>query len=172
MPTVTPEQLAQVRQDYADGKTVRQIETGTGLLQHVIYFCLDGGPRDATGQRLPKILRRRIAGPKRRRFRNARASLIDRLWRTADRQVRDIEKRLHLDEQAPDERERDARVLATTVKTLRELRALDAARAEQEPSSEDEQGPDNLDDFRRDLARKIDSIIASRGASARRDAGR
>jgi hypothetical protein len=171
MPVVTREQCMRVRQDYADGKTVRWIETERGLLKHAIYFCLDGGPKDANGNRLPKIIRRRVAGPTIKRLSNARASLINRLWRTADRQVGDIEKRLHLDTQHPDERERDARVLATTVKTLRELRALDAAQAEQEPSPQDEHGPNTLDEFRRDLARKIEGIIAGRTAPAAGDAG-
>ncbi len=90
-----------------------------------------------------------------------------RLWRTAERQVRDIEDRLRLNLQQPDERERDARVLATMVKTLRELRALQEA--EEEPSGEDE-GPSNLDDFRRELARKIDGIIAARSEHADREA--
>ncbi len=172
MPDVTAEQCALVRQDYVDGKTLREIEIERGLRKAAVYFCLDGGPKNANGERLPKIMRRRIAGPKARRLSSARASLIDRLWRTADRQVRDIEKRLHLDGQAPDERERDARVLATTVKTLRELRALDAAQAEQEPSPQDEHGPDNLDDFRRELARKMDAVIASRAAPDHGDAER
>ena len=171
MPTVTPEQCRLVRQDYAGGKTVRWIEIERGLSKHAVYFCLDGGPKNANGERLPKIIRRRVAGPKITRLSNARASLINRLWRTADRQVRDIEKRLHLGAQDPDERERDARVLATTVKTLRELRALDAAQAEQEPSPPDEHGPNNLDDFRRDLARKIEAIVAGRSAPAAGDAG-
>jgi len=170
MSTVTPEQCRLVRQDYADGKTVRWIEIERGLLKHAIYFCLDGGPKNANGERLPKIIRRRVAGPNIKRLTNARASLINRLWRTADRQVRDIEKRLHLDAQDPDERERDARVLATTVKTLREGRALDAAQAEQEPSPQNDNGPDNLDDFRRELARKMDAVIASRAARSHGDA--
>ena len=168
MPAVTAEQVAQVRQRYVDGQPVAQIMADTGLLRHMIYFCLDGGPPDGQGQRLPKIERRRAGLGAKRRL-SARASLVNRLWRAADRQVRDIEKRLRLDPQA-DERERDARVLATTVKTLRELRALDIAQAEQEPSPEDEHMPDNLDDFRRELARKIDAIVAGRGASAAGDA--
>ncbi len=51
-------------------------------------------------------------------------SLIARLWRTAERQVRDIEDRLRLNQQPADERERDARMLAVIVKTVRDLRAL------------------------------------------------
>jgi hypothetical protein len=153
MPNVTPEQCALLRQDYVDRKTLKEIESERGFRKDVLYFCLDGGPPDANGQRLPKIMRRRIAGSKASRLSQARAALINRLWRTADRQVREIEKRLHLAEQEPDERERDARVLAVTVKTLRDLRALDAAQAEQEPSPQDDNGPNNLDDFRRELAR-------------------
>jgi len=169
MPAITPEDVVQVRRDYAAGERVSQIAAKSGLSKALIYYCLDGGPPDAAGQRLPQIQRRRFSAPRPARINRARAQLVDRLWRTASKQVRDIEKRLRLD-QEPDARERDARMLATMVKTLRELRALDAARTEQEPS-EDEHGPDNLDDFRRDLARKIDAIVAGRRASPAGDAG-
>jgi hypothetical protein len=172
MRNVTPEQCALARQDYVEGKAVRWIEIERGLTKSGVYFCLEGGPPDARGQRLPKIMRRVVAGPRPKRLSSARAALINRLWRTADRQVRDIEKRLHLDGQDPDERERDARVLATTVKTLRDLRALDAAHAEQEPSPQDDQGPDNLDDFRRELARKMDAIAGSETAGVAGNADR
>jgi hypothetical protein len=57
----------------------------------------------------------------------------------------------------PREMERAARALAALTRTLRELNALLA----QHPVPKDE-GPTNIDEFRRDLARKIDQIIAAR----------
>jgi len=164
---LAPERVVRAREDYVAGKNTGQIMAECGLSVGTFYKVLAGkGP--AAG--LPMIvLRRDLGGARVARPERIRASLVDRLWRAADRQVREIEKRLRLDQEA-DARERDARMLATMVKTLRELRALDAARTQQE-SSEDDQGPDNLDDFRRDLARKIDAIIARRGARPAGDAG-
>jgi hypothetical protein len=160
--------IMRAREDYVAQKNTGQIMAECRLSVGTFYKLLAGkGP--AAG--LPAIvLRRDLGGERAKRPDRIRASLVDRLWRTADKQVREIEKRLRLD-QKPDARERDARMLATMVRTLRELRALDAARGEQEPAPEHEHGPDNLDDFRRDLARKIDAIIARRGASPARDAG-
>jgi hypothetical protein len=57
----------------------------------------------------------------------------------------------------PREMERAARALAALTRTLRELNALLA----QHPAPKDD-GPTNIDEFRRDLARKIDQIIAAR----------
>jgi hypothetical protein len=157
------------REDYVAGKNTGQIMAECGLSVGTFYKLLAGkGP--AAG--LPVILLRRdLGGERARRPERIRASLIDRLWRAADKQVREIEKRLRLD-QAPDARERDARMLATMVKTLRELRALDAARGEQEPAPENDHGPDNLDDFRRELARKMDAVIASAKVPAHGEAER
>jgi hypothetical protein len=52
--------------------------------------------------------------------------------------------------------ERAARALAALTRTLRELNALLGQHAV------DDDGPTNLDEFRRDLARKIDQVISAR----------
>jgi hypothetical protein len=57
----------------------------------------------------------------------------------------------------PREMERAARALAALTRTLRELNALLGQHA-----LPDEDDPKNLDEFRRDLARKIDQVIAAR----------
>jgi hypothetical protein len=157
MPTVTPQQLLEVRAKYVAEETVASIAEQSGLNRHVVYYCVNGGP-DSEGNRFPP-LPRRVA----RKLPSGvtRKALVARLWSLAERQVQDIETRLQL-EQPPDERERAARMLAIMIKTLRELRALDAARDQQEPAREDDKGPDNLDDYRRELARKMDAIIAKR----------
>jgi hypothetical protein len=155
-PQIARDTIARARHDYATGKPVSVILAEHKLSKGIFYRIIDGVyGADA----MPALQRRYGAGASR-----GRVGLIARLWVTAERQVREIEKRLRIGGQEPTERERDARVLAITVKTLRELRALDAAQAEQEPSPEDEQGPDNLDDFRRELARKMDAIIEARKA--------
>lgn len=87
-----------------------------------------------------------------------RASIVRRMWRAADAQVRAVEARLKQDEQAPDERERDARVLAVLSRTLRELTALDAAQAapQRNVSDDDRDGaPFDLDELRRALESRL-----------------
>ena len=158
--------IVRAREDYVAGKNTGQIMAECRLSPGTFYKLL-AGKGQAAGLP-PIVLRRDLGGEVGKRPDRIRASLVDRLWRTADKQVREIEKRLRLDQQ-PDARERDARMLATMVRTLRELRALDAARTERE-SSEDEHGPDNLDDFRRQLARKMDAVIASTKAPSHGDA--
>jgi hypothetical protein len=162
MPKLAPDVIARVRQRYVDGDSAAAIMRDLGINQYALYFCLDGAKDPA----LPPLPRRRLmVGTLKTPRPRARAALVNRLWRAAERQVRDIEERLRLNKQQPDERERDARVLATMVKTLRELRALQDT--EQEPSAKDE-GPANLDDFRRELARKIDGLIAAEREAADR----
>ena len=159
MPALSPEDIARLRQRYLDGEPVAAIRADLGVSHRRFYRCLDGKP-DGQGPALPAIPRRRVmVGGKRKRQNRSRAATVKRLWRAAERQVRDIEDRLRLNQQQPDERERDARVLAITVKTLRELRALQDA---EEETREDDKAPADLDDFRRELARKIDGIIARR----------
>jgi len=162
--SVTPEIIARVRERYAAGDSVRSIMADTGISSAALYHWIGGGPVDESGPRLPPIPRRNTSGTRRVARKPAtRLSLVKRLWRTAELQVRDIEDRVRLNQQ-PDERERDARTLAVIVKTVRELRALKEA---------DEQGPAgddfDLDDFRRALARKIDALAGRRGGGIDRE---
>ena len=97
-----------------------------------------------------------------------RVAIVRRLWRTAEAQVRDIEGRLRQDQQQPDERERDARMLAVLVKTLRELSALDEFQgATPTTAGDDDEVPRDIDEFRRELARRIDAFVAARTADPR-----
>jgi hypothetical protein len=165
--SASPEQVAKARQMYLDGATVAEIRRATGLTEHQLYYWFDGGPPD--GERhLPPLPRRRVVrqgGPRRRKFSGDRVALVGRLWRTAEGQVRDIEDRLARHQQQPDDRERDARTLAVLVKTLRELVALDDTRdgaASPADFEHDDGGPRDLDEFRRELARRMDAIVAAR----------
>ena len=58
----------------------------------------------------------------------SRAALVARMWRTAERQVEEIEERLKSAGLEPAEREGNARTLATLARTLRELAAFDEAK--------------------------------------------
>lgn len=93
-----------------------------------------------------------------------RATLIGRMWRTAELQVCDIEQRLQRDPPEPLERERDARVLAVLAKTLRELAALDASQQNNQTIApeDDDPVPRDMDEFRRELARRIHALVDSR----------
>src|SRR5207237_10269158 len=119
-------------------------------------------------ERLPRLARRQaFRRPKpKARGGEARQRLVARLWRTAGRQVREIERRLARTKARPTERERDARLLAMLVKTLRELATLDApepvAPAPADPEDHDPV-PRDIEEFRRELARRIEAFVASRG---------
>jgi hypothetical protein len=89
--------------------------------------------------------------------------------------VREIEDRMRArasggEAGEPAERERDARMLAVLVKTLRELAALDeshkdAARAVQADPTDDDPVPRDIDEFRRELARRIQAFVGSDSAA-------
>lgn len=96
-----------------------------------------------------------------------RVSIIATLWRTAEKQVRDIEARLDREDQPPAERERDSRMMAILVKTLREMIALDGtpgddAAASQTEAEDADPVPRDIDEFRRELARRIRAFVAAK----------
>ncbi len=166
----SPEQVARARQMYLDGEPVARIRKVCEMSEGTLYYWFDGGPADGDLHLEP--LPRRSNGIKRarrrRRLSGDRVALVGRLWRTAEAQVRDIEDRLARHQQQPDERERDARTLAVLVKTMRELSALDdqTGGAAPQPDSEHDDGPRDIDEFRRELARRMDAIVAARADRA------
>lgn len=154
------ELIVRVRTDYAAGKPTRTIMRETGLSSGTFYKILDG---DYGAEELPTIQRRHsLMGA---RGRGGRMALVARLWSTADRQVREIEKRLRRGAQQPTDRERDARVLAVLVRTLRDLNAFDqatkAAGAAMDPAEHDDM-PTDIDEFRNELARRINAFVDER----------
>jgi hypothetical protein len=169
---ITPERVALARRRYVENVPVSCILAETGFSMGTLYAALDGAFDDGSGTTPPPIPRRRmIMGQRRKVLRASRISLVARLWRTAERQAREVEKRVDSNAQAPDERERDARLLAVLVKTLRELHALDDANpkgnAAREPESDDTR---DIEEFRRDLARKIDQLAEQYSAEGDRGA--
>jgi hypothetical protein len=117
--------------------------------------------------------RRRVVGKRRRPLADAtRVSLAARLWRTAERQARDIEERLSRPSGATPERERDMRMLTMLVRTLRELPAFDAGLAPPTARAEPEETlPGDVDALRAELARRVAGICARRAAAARGEGG-
>src|SRR5262249_12876051 len=99
--------------------------------------------------------------PKPRHRVGQRAKLVRRIWRTAEAQVREIERRLIDQPPPPEERERNARTLAVLARTLRDLDALDCDNSGR-PTQDDDTVPRDVEALRRELSRKIDEIIAER----------
>jgi hypothetical protein len=102
----------------------------------------------------------------------SRAALVTRMWRTAERQVEEIEDRLKAAGLELAERESNARTLAIVAKTLRELAAVDEAekprKGKKQPShddNDDDPVPRDIDEFRRELARRINALVDSRTGS-------
>ncbi len=156
----TPEAAALARRLYAEGMPVLRIVGATGLNLYALYRWLDGGD----GGRLPPVPRRLVGTGRRRRrlARGDRVALVIRLWRTAERQVQEIEDRLARAAQQPGDRERDARTLAIVVRTLKELSALERDDAVADRDEQDEAGPADLDSFRSDLARRLAALRRER----------
>jgi hypothetical protein len=164
---LSPETIARIRQDYADGVAVARICAQNKVSSGVAYKCVDGVPPGFDP--LPPLPRRQAKPPRRPRTPVAnRKVLVARLWRSATKQVHEVEERLARADQAPPERERDTRVLAVLAKTLRELTALDQAQtnktAKKDPPRDDDDAvPRDLDELRRELARRVDLLRQRRG---------
>ncbi len=129
----TREQIERARTMYAEGFTVSRCLAACDMSLGTLYYWLDGGPHEAGGPLYPPIPRRRaVVGKRRAPLPADRVSLTARLWRTAERQTRDIEERLARPGASSPERERDVRMLASLVRTLRELAAFDSGVAPDE----------------------------------------
>lgn len=103
------------------------------------------------------------ARPKARRRTVPRAALVARLWRTADRQVGEIETRLIEAGGDPASLERDAKTLAVLARTVRDLVALDQdmqAMAKAREPDDAASDPRDFDDFRRRIAARMAELAA------------
>ena len=161
----TREEIERARAMYVEAFTISRILAATNMSLGTLYYWLDGGPRGADGPLLPPIPRRRVVIGKRRRPLQADpVSLTNRLCRTAERQARDIQLRLARGGAPIAERERDVRMLALLVKTLRELSAFEAGI--QPNASEPDDEPRDMDALRAELCRRIGVLCAQAQADA------
>jgi hypothetical protein len=163
----TPEQVALARRLYTEGAPVSAIAAAIGASSvGIIYRCFDGEFPDGSGISPAPIPRRR-RGVRLFRGSGRRVALVKRLWRAAEQQVEQIEQRLKAAGLELNERDGNARSLAVLVKTLRELVAFDelnAANARKaSPDDDDDAVPTDLEDLRRELARRIE-VLAEEGA--------
>jgi hypothetical protein len=170
--TPTPDVVALVRRLYGEGAFVKEIVAQSGIKNLTIFYrCVAGLYPDGSGNKLAPIPQRR-PGVRVRHRAGSRASLITRMWRTAERQVEEIEDRLAVAGLEIAERESNARTLAIVVKTLRELEAVDEAeksrKGKKQPSDDDiddDPVPRDMDEFRNELARRINALVDSRTGS-------
>jgi hypothetical protein len=99
----------------------------------------------------------------------ARDQLIGKLWRAAERRALSVERRISATaEDDIDGVERDARVLASLARTMRELMALEQAAAgggrdrPETAGEDDDDMPRDIDAFRDALAERLERLQAER----------
>jgi AcrR family transcriptional regulator len=98
-----------------------------------------------------------------------RQTLAARIQHSIERELDAIEKVLDLlQPQNGNEAERAARTLAALARTLREVANLDTDPSA-EPDDDDDAGPRDMDEFRRDLARRMEAIVAAREGATDRE---
>ena len=89
------------------------------------------------------------------------------MWRTAERQVGEIEDRLKVAGLELAERESNTRMFAIVARTLRELSAVDEAEKargrEASKDNNDDAPPRNIDELRSALADKLAAFVARTG---------
>ena len=89
-----PDVVALVRRRYAEGAFVNAIVAESGIKNlSILYRCVAGLYPDGSGVKPAPIPQRR-KGVRVRPRTGSRAALVSRMWRTAERQVEEIEDRL------------------------------------------------------------------------------
>ncbi len=148
---------AAIRRDYEAGAMpVAAVCAAHAISSPALYRL---AARQGWKKRAPAKPRRRRAKPCRTKpRRGTRAQLIRRLTRAAMKQVADAEKRLT--EGGASAIAEEAKTLAVLVKTLKDLDGLDTARSPARAQATDAGDGDirDLDEFRRDLARRIEAL--------------
>jgi hypothetical protein len=145
-PPLDRARVTRAREMYAEGFTVSRILAHCEMSLGTLYACLDGVPFGEAGERMEPVPRRRqVTGKRRRALKADDVSLVNRLTRTAERQVRDIETRLSARELPPVERERDVRMLMNLTRALRDLQAMrKQGAAARGPAAVDDEDEDML----------------------------
>jgi hypothetical protein len=145
-PPLDRARVMRAREMYAEGFTVSRILAHCEMALGTLYACLDGVPFGEDGERMEPVPRRRqVTGKRRRALKADDVSLVNRLTRTAERQVRDIETRLSARELPPVERERDVRMLMNLTRALRDLQAMrKQGAAARGPAAVDDEDEDML----------------------------
>lgn len=164
-PRRAPAGAALARQLYLEGLPMAEIARRTGLSPGSVYYWIDREVAADGSATLSPLRRRRPLTPGPRAAAAARGHLLGRLWRAAERQLDEIEQRLHAGDaeaapRLPADAEKDARALAVLARTLRELAALEADAHKTRKARADDDTVRDLDAFRRELARRLDRLRA------------
>lgn len=169
-----PETVAYARRRYRENAVVEDILGETGLSLGIFYRCIDGVYDDGSGLPVQPLPRRNPCRTRRPALNRVRATMADRLWRTGESNVKALEERLARTDLSDGAREGDARVFAIMVRAMRELTETGASVAPPQPEAatkacakaeEDDQDPEDIDEFHRDLVRQMDAIAARREAA-------
>jgi hypothetical protein len=162
-PPLDRARVIRAREMYAGGFTVSRILAHCQMSYGTLYACLDGVPFGQDGERMEPIPRRRdVTGKRRRALVADDVSLVNRLTRTAERQVRDIETQLSARDAAPVERERCVRMLVGLTRALRKQSEADRGSA----AADDEDGdflPADIDAIVRELSHKMEAMAGGAG---------
>jgi hypothetical protein len=156
-----PDAVQRARQMYADGVPVKAILAETKLTLHGFYNWVNGRTSAKAQPVLSPLPKRRLV----RINPGDRRSLIERMMRSAERQVAEIELRVGSPRH---DREKDARMLAVLARAIRELTSVDALNSEMEReagktrAANDDPVPEDIDEFRNELARRLEAVIAAR----------
>jgi hypothetical protein len=172
MPSVaTPlslDTVMHIRRQYAEGVSLAKIYIENAVNKRVVYRCIAGNPPGLSA--LPPLPFRWTGTTEPQPDRRA---VIDRLWRSAKREVRGTDQRLARLPGGSPEREREVRVLPVLVKVVRDLTALDRAQLQKSASKEtprdddDDALPRDLEELRRELSRRVDLLRQRRPAAGR-----
>lgn len=165
--TSIPEAAQRARQMYAEKALIGDILDATGLTKRTLYRWLDGGPIHEGERPLPPVPRRKQGARPERILKDERVHLIARLMTGAQTLVREIELRLAKGGTTPKDNADDSRSFAALTRTLRELTALDALNDRDAPQSgpqqndepDDDEVPRDIEEFRRELARRINAFV-------------
>jgi hypothetical protein len=103
-------------------------------------------------------------------FAERRAAIIDRMWRAVDAELGAVERmraQLGAQSQRPVDAEKTARTLESIMRTLKEVDRLRFAVEAPAATDDDDYDdmPRDLEEFRCELARRIDAFVASRAGA-------
>lgn len=159
------------RQAYLDGTSLAKLQATYKASPSTLYIWIDRVVAADGSITLQPVPRRRIAAPGPSAAQQTlRVALVRRLWRAADAQMRQLERRIAaLDPEAPPG-DAEAKALGLIARIVRELMTLDAASAaSHKPSGgeKDDERPFSAADRERETAR----IAQLRAEIARRLAG-
>jgi hypothetical protein len=125
---VPPGWATEAREAYLAGETLASLQRRHQASVAMLYTWIDRVVgEDGSIRQAPVPRRRRLAAAASPAARSGRATLVRRLWRAADAQMCQLERRIAaLDPQAPPG-DAEAKALGLIARIVRELVALDAA---------------------------------------------